>query len=108
MRQTKDYRVIEASPGSASLVEQVKDAIKLGWEPLGGIGSVIDNRGPVAMQAMVKYQEPAPTKSELADMDQNKVTASLKELAAERRAQALDPVRNQPASNPPRELPPFF
>ena len=39
--------------------EDVNDAIKTGWQPLGGISHVISNEEPCVMycQAMVKYEK---------------------------------------------------
>ncbi|MCS3902204.1 hypothetical protein J2T55_000196 [Methylohalomonas lacus] len=55
----KDY-VIKSSKTQAGLCEEVMNAMKFGWVPLGGVSSAAFGMSPVAgnqyIQAMVKYE----------------------------------------------------
>ena len=59
MRKVIDYNVVEAQ-NHYDLISQVRNAIKQGWQPLGGVGThfatALSDQGKRLYQALAKYE----------------------------------------------------
>ncbi len=60
IRKVIDYNVVEAE-GHHGIISQVRNAIKKGWQPLGGVGThhagtALGSPGKRLYQALVKYE----------------------------------------------------
>ncbi len=56
-RKIIDYKILAYEGGYSHLQKQVADAIKTGWQPIGGVCSTEDSNSRSFAQAMVKYAE---------------------------------------------------
>jgi hypothetical protein len=64
MSKILDYVVITSSKGIENLESLIKENIRLGWQPIGGVAVMNTNvesdeslSKPVLVQAMVKYDD---------------------------------------------------